>query len=134
MLIMMLYYHFFLGHLVFVIADYSDSPIAKLYGRFWLKEHKWPLKFSQSITEILDSQCVKYEMTVIEGANDMTESFKDNFQKSCHKYLLDFLTHTKLDCYPPVMAQTCIDYLSSVAQGKQYKVPEPTAVIVCGNH
>ena len=74
-------------------------------------------------------------MDLISGSNDMTESFKVGFDKPPHKYLLDFVTHTKLERYPPAVAQTCIDYLSSVAKGKpqQYKVPRSTAIIICRN-
>ena len=64
----------------------------------------------------------------------LAECFKDGFDKPHHKYLLEFVTHINLEHYPPVVAQTCIDYLSSVAKGKpeQYVVPRTTAVIVCG--
>ena len=96
-------------------------------------ENMWPLKLSDFILCGLDHLGIKYEVSSVEGANDMTESFKDNFQQPRHKYLLDFVTHTKMDRYPPVVAQTCIDYLSSVAQGKpeQYKVPRMTFIISC---
>ena len=92
------------------------------------------MKFSETIVKILDNHGVKYEMDIIEGSSDMTECFKDGFKKPSYKYLLDFITHTKLERYPAI-AQTCIDFLSSVAKGKpeQYKVPRVTAIIVCPN-
>ena len=103
--------------------------------RFWFNEHKWPLKFSSSITESLDGLDISYEMDTVDGVVDMSECFKDGFDKPHHKYLLEFVTHTKLERYPPVIAQTCIDYLSSVAKGKpeQHMVPRTTAVIICYN-
>ena len=73
-------------------------------------------------------------MEVIEGDNDLTECFKNHFKEPRHMYVLDFLTHTKMDRYPAII-QTSIDYLSSVARGKpeQYKVPRTTAIIISGN-
>ena len=74
-------------------------------------------------------------MQLIVGEVNLTECFKDGFKKPQHKHLLDFIAHTKLERYPPAVAQTCIDYLSSVVvvRGKpeQYIVPRTTAVIIC---
>ena len=72
-------------------------------------------------------------MELVEGYNDITDCFKNDFKEPRHKYVLDFSTHTRMDRYPPAVAQTCIDYLSSAAKGKpeQYKVTRTTAVITC---
>ena len=66
---------------------------------------------------------------------DLTDCFKNEFKEPHHKYLLDFFTHTRLDRYPPAVAQTCIDYLSSVAIGKpeEYKVPCNVVIIMSWN-
>ena len=121
--------------MIIVIAE-SQSANSQLYRQFWYHEHKWPIKMSDSITESLDTLGIKYEMDKLEGDVDCTESFKDGFTKSHQKYILDFLTQTKLDHYPPAVTQTCIDYFSLVAKGKpeQYRIPRTTAIItVCGN-
>ena len=118
------------GHTLIVVMK-SHSPNSQLYRRFWLHEHKWPLKFSDSVIESLNTLGAKHEVDLVEGYVDLTECFKKEFKEPRHKYLLDFITHTRMDHYPPAVAQTCIDYLSSVAIGKpeHYKVPRISAVI-----
>ena len=118
------------GHTLIVISK-SHSPNLQLYRRFWLHEHKWPLQFSDSVIESLNNLGEKYEVELVEGYVDLTECFKKEFKEPYHKYLLDFITHTRMDCYPPAVTQTCIDYFSSVAIGKSehYKVPRTSAVI-----
>lgn len=76
---------------------------------------------------------IKHDMEIVPGDIDLTESFKDGFTKSHQKCMLEFLTHTKTDRYPPAVAQACVDYLSSVAVGKpeRYMVPRTTAIITC---
>ena len=122
------------GHILIAIAK-PHSPNSELYRRFWLHEHKWPLKFSDSIIESLNTLDETYEIESIEGDSNLTDCFKNDFKEPRHKYLLDFTTHTRMDRYPPAVTQTCIDYLSSVATGKpeQYKVPCTTTVIISGN-
>ena len=77
----------------------------------------------------------KYEIELVEGLRDLTDCFKNEFKEPCHKYILDFLTHARMDRYPPAVAQTCIDYLSSVAIGKpeEYKVPCNSVIIMSQN-
>ena len=118
------------GHTLIIISK-SHSPNLQLYRRFWLHEHKWPLQFSDSVIESLNNLGEKYEVELVEGYVDLTECFKKEFKEPCHKYLLDFITHTRMDRYPPAVTQTCIDYFSSVAIGKSehYKVPRTSAVI-----
>ena len=127
-------YYMYTGHTLIVVSK-SHSPNSELYWRFWLHEHKWPLKFSNSIIESLNTLGENYEVELVEGCNDMTDCFKSNFKEPHHKYLLDYLTHTKVERYPPAVAQTCIDYLLSVAKGKPevYKVPRTTAIIISWN-
>ena len=106
-----------------------------LYRRFWLHEHQWPLKFSDSVIESLATLGEKYTVELVEGFTDLTDCFKNDFKEPRHKYVLDFATHTRMDRYPPDVAQTCIDYLSSVAVGKPelYKGPCTTAIIMSKN-
>ena len=118
--------------MIIVIAG-SQSANSQLYRRFWYHKHKWPQQTSDSITESLDlAQGLKYEVEMVEGDFDVTESFKDGFTKPHQKHILDYLTHTKVDRYPPAVSQTCVDYLSSVAKGRpeEYRVPRTIMVIV----
>ena len=121
--------------MIIVITKSRSPGASQLYSRFWFHEHRWPLKLSDSVIETLDKLGIKYEVDMIEGENDLTECFKDGFQKPHQKYVLDFITHAKMDRYPTAVVQTCIDYLSSVANGKpeQYRVPRVTAFIVSRN-
>ena len=90
---------------------------------------------SDSIIETLATLGEKYEVKLVEGFIDYTDCFKNNFKEPRHKYVLDFSTHTRMDHYPPAVAQTCIDYLSSVAIGKPeyYKVNSTVAIIMSRN-
>ena len=122
------------GHTL-IVNTQSKSPNSELYRRFWLHEHKWPLKLSDSIIESLNTLNDKYEIEVVEGETDLTDCFLSGFKKPQHMYILEFFCHTKIDRYPPAVVETCINYLSSVARGKanEYKIPRSTAIILCGN-
>ena len=122
------------GHTLIVITK-SQSPNSELYWRFWLHEHKWPLKFSDSVIESLNTLGEKYEVELVEGYIDLADCFKNDFKEPQYKYVLDFATHTRMDRYPTAITQTCIDYLLSAAIGKpeQYKVSRTSAVITCTN-
>ena len=122
------------GHTLIVLTK-SHSPTSHLYRRFWLHEHKWPLQFSDSVIESLNNLGEKYEVDLVEGCMDLTDCFKNEFKEPRHKYILDFLTHARMDRYPPAVAQTCIDYLSSVAIGKpeHYKVLCNAVIIMSWN-
>jgi hypothetical protein len=103
---------------------------------FWLHEHGWPLKLSDAVTaEGLDAVGIKYTTEVLYVELDLTECFRDGFQNPHQKALLDFLTHTSLERYPPTVSQICIDYLGSVSIGQpeKYVVPYTYAFIVCKN-
>jgi hypothetical protein len=94
------------------------------------------LKLSDAVTaEGLDALGIKYTTEVIYSEFDLTESFRDGFQKPHQKALLDFMTQTRLERYPPTVSQFCIDYFSSVSIGqpKKYILPITYAFIVCKN-
>jgi hypothetical protein len=106
------------------------------YCHFWLHEHGWPMKLSDAVTaEGLDALGIKYTTEVIYSELELTESFRDGFQKPHQKALLEFLTHTRLERYPPTVTQLCIDYFGSVSIGQpeKYAVPITFAFIVCKN-
>jgi hypothetical protein len=102
---------------------------------FWLHEHGWPFKLSDVTVEGLDALGIKYNTEVIYAEFDLTECFRDGFQKPQQKAFLDFLTQTKLERYPPAVSQLCIDYFGSVSIGQpeKYAVPITFAFIVCKN-
>ena len=83
--------------------------------------------------EVLTELGIPYMVELIHGEVNATESFKDDFQKPKHKFLLDFFAHTKLIRYPPEIAKLCIDFVASVAVGKpdQYIIPFDVAFITC---
>ena len=103
------------------------------FCRFWLHEHGWPIKLSDVTAESLDDMGIKYKTEVICAEIDYTECFRDGFQKPHQKFFLDFMTHTRLERYPPEISQLCIEYFASVAIGKpkQYVIPFSNAFIVC---
>ena len=84
---------------------------------------------------MLDKLGIKYKVEMIKGEVDFTEYFRDEFQKSNQKHILDFATHTKIERYPPAVSQTCMDYLASIATGKpkKYILPFSTDIIVIKN-
>ena len=93
------------------------------------------MNFSESALEILDKLGIEYKVETIKCESDFTEYFRDEFQKSNQKHLLDFATHTKIERYPPAVSETCMDYLASIAYGKpkQYILPFSTDFIVIEN-
>jgi SAM-dependent methyltransferase len=112
------------GLLVVIHANKSpanNTTSGELYHRFWLHEHKRPLWFTPSITQALDSLGVSYTRDSTAGVIDLTSCFMGGFQQPNHKRILDFMAHAKLSSYPPAIAETCIQYLSSIAYGKPEK-------------
>lgn len=91
------------------------------------------MKLSDAATESLDALGIEYKMELIDGDLDFTECFKDGFQKPHQKFFLDFMTHTRLERYPPEISQLCIEFLAAAAIGKpeQYIIPFSVAFIVC---
>lgn len=127
------YYPLYSVGKVFILLKTPQSPKALLFKRFWLLEHKWPMAFSDSIINTLEELGIAYETEpLIPGELDFTECFAEGFQKPHQKFVLDFLTHTKMAHYPPAVAQVCIDFLTSTAVGRpqKYIVPFSVAFII----
>ena len=93
------------------------------------------MSFAESVIDVLNVQGNKFQVEMIECFEDFTECLKNNFKKPAHLSILRFISHTNIECYPPAVAQTCIDYLASVAKGKpnEYLICRVTAVILYGN-
>jgi hypothetical protein len=124
------------GYLLILIASLDYPALYPLMCHFWLHEHGWPLKLSDAVTEEgLDALGIKYTTEVIYAELDVTESFRDGFQKPHQKAFFGFLTHTRLERYPPTVSQLCIDYFDSIAIGQPEKhvIPFTYAFIVCKN-
>lgn len=119
---------------ILILLSSSKFPCYELSKRFWLHEQKLPLNFSESALENLDKLGIKYKVEMIGGEFDLTECFRDEFQKPYQKCILEFITHTKIERYPPTVSHTCMDYLTSIANGngkpKQYTMPFAVALIV----
>ena len=107
------------------------STFNQLYRRFWFHEHQHPIKFCDDVTSTLAKMGIRYHAQEIRSSLDLTDCFADDFQLPHQRHLLDFLTHTKLNLYPPIIGRTCIEYLSSIATGKpeNYSLTRVTAVI-----
>ena len=120
---------------MFILLTNPNSPKTQLFHRFYLHEHGWPQKFSDIAMETLDSLGIEYTMESIDGELDFTECFRDQFQKPHQRFLLDFMTHTKTERYPPEISQLCVEFLSSAAIGKpdRYIIPFSVAFIVSKN-
>ena len=109
-----------------------DSPIPKL-RRFWHHEHGWPMRFSNMAMDDLRSLGIGYETELIDGEwIDFTEYLKDGFQKPQQRFVLDFVTQTRMDCYPRAISELCVEYLRATAVGKpdKYIIPFSAAFIV----
>ena len=121
------------GYMFIVLATPDYPGLGKLLCRFWLHERGWPLKLSDSVTDNLDALGIEYKTESIYAEMNFTECFRDGFEKPHQKFFLNFMTQTKLECYPPAVFQVCIEYLASIAIGKpkQYLIPYSYAVIVC---
>ena len=92
-------------------------PLSEIYHRFWLHEHKRRLWYTQDIEEILTEMGIAYRIQKSGGPLDIP-NFEKGLQSPSGVYVLDFLAHTKLSRYPPAVAQKCIEYFSSIAEGK----------------
>ena len=123
------------GHMFILIANLDYPGWMKILCQFWLHEHGWPYKLSDSVTDNLDALGIEYKTESIYAEMDCTDCFRDEFQKPHQKAFLNFMIHTKLECYPPEISQLCIEYLASVAIGKpkQYLIQCSCAFIVCKN-
>ena len=92
-------------------------PLSEVYHRFWLHEHKRRLWYTQDIEKVLTEMGIAYCIQRSGGSLDVP-NFEKGFQSPPGVYVLDFLAHTKLSRYPPAVAQICIEYFSSIAEGK----------------
>ena len=113
---------------VALIVHACRTPLNQLYRRFWLHERQRPIKFSDDGLSRMD---VRYCTQEMKATFDLADRFAHNFQLPYQRHILDFLTHTKLNCYSSIVEKTCIEYLSSVATGKpkNYSLTKVTAVI-----
>ena len=113
-----------------MVFQIRQSDQGQLYRRFWRHEHQWPIKFADDVAHTLDKMGMEYSTQEINGAADFSDCFKNNFQDPCHELILNFITHTQISKYSPLIKKTCIDYLSSVATGKpeQYVFTRVTTV------
>ena len=55
------------------------------------------MKLSDVATESLDALGIEYKTDVIDGELDLTECFRDGFQKPHQKLFLDFNFRTRLE-------------------------------------
>ena len=99
-----------------MISSYR-YPLSEIYHRFWLHEHKRRLWYTQDIEKILTEMGIAYRIQKSGGPLDIPD-FEKGLQSPSGVYLLDFLAHTKLSRYPPAVTQKCIEYFSSIAEGK----------------
>ena len=118
-----------------IIVNAHRYPLSELYDRFWLHEHKKPLWFSDSILNVLEKMAITYHVEVSQGPCDVSHCFKRGFEHPSDHYFLDHITHTKMRKHSPTVVQTCIDYLSSIAEGKpeKYILTEVSDVIFIKN-
>lgn len=73
--------------------------------------------FSTDVMKQLDDMGVKYTLKFTDGAIDLSQHFKDDFKHPNQKWVLDFIAQTKMIRYPPLVAETSIKYLASIAYG-----------------
>ena len=104
-----------------IMINGQRYPFTEISHRFWLHEHKRRLWYTQDIKEALTEMGLAYRIQKSDGPLDIPPNFEKEFQSSPGVYVLDFLAHTKLSRYPPAVAQTCIEYFSSIAEGKPDK-------------
>ena len=114
-----------------MIFQACPAPINQLYRRFWFHEHQHPIKFSDDVTDVLTRMGIRYCTQKMNSTFDLTDCFADDFQFPHQRHILDFLAHTKLNQYPPIIGKTCVEYLSSIATGKpkKYSLLRVAAVI-----
>ena len=119
---------------VFVLIAKAGSPMPKL-RRFWQHEHGWPMRFSDVVMDNLRILGIEFETELIDAELDLTQCFRDGFQKPHQRFLLDFITQTKVDHYPTAVFQLCVEYLRTEAIGKpdKYIIPFSVAFIVYKN-
>ena len=77
------------------------------------------MNFPNTATDTLDAMGqVEYTTEMIDGELDFTECIMDRFQKPHQRFLLNFMTHTKIERYPVEISQLCVEFLTSAAIGR----------------
>ena len=116
-----------------ILLTTSQSPKAHLFTRFWLHEDRYPFVFPDAVIDSLKTLEIAHKVELIPGELDFMECFQDGFQKLHQKFLLDFITHTKMVRYPAAISQVCIEFLTSTSIGKpqKYIISFSVAFIVC---
>ena len=59
-----------------------------------------------------------YNTDTVHAVIDLTSCFMEDFQQLKHKQILECITGIKMSHYPSIIAKTCTEYLSSIANGK----------------
>ena len=114
-----------------IVLSATQDPLNQLFLRFWSRENKCRLTFAEDVMALLRGLKIPYATDRISGEIDLTKCFNDGFKETCHKWVLNFLIHAKLSNFPPSVTEICIEYLSSVAQGKPEKhIIERTAHVI----
>ena len=96
-----------------MIINAHRDQLNEIAYRFWLQEHKRPLWYTHDIKNVLEEMGITYHLQASSGPFIISQ-----FQSPSDLYLLNFLAHAKLDRYPPIVAQKCIEYFYSIAEGK----------------
>ena len=112
----------------------SHCPMSELSKRFFEHKRKCPMKVFEDVVENLDKLGIDYKIELIDGELDLTECFRNEFQKPHQKSLLNFIASTNLSNYPDAVTKLCKDYLKSMCKRNlrdQYVVPVVYSVIIC---
>ena len=98
----------------------TKDPLNELFSRFSLLDANHTVIFGQELEAALKQLGIAYSDEKIVGRLDLTQCFKDGFQKPDQKRVLDFIAQTRFCNYPPAVAQVCIQYLEAICseQGK----------------
>ena len=89
------------------------------------------MNFAHNVSDNLTQLSIPYKVEEIACNLDFTECFMNGFEDQRNVWILDFITHSTLTNYPPLVQETCIKYISSIAQGKPDKyIVERNAQII----
>ena len=114
-----------------IIVTAAQNPINELFRRFWFHENKCSVNFAHDISDNLTKLNIPHKVDEVTCNLDFTKCFIDGFQDQRNMWILDFVTHSVLSKYPPPVQETCIQYISLIAQGKPDKyIVERNAKII----
>lgn len=114
-----------------IIVTAAQNPINELFRRFWFHENKCNVNFAHNVSDNLMQLNIPYKEEEIICNLDFTKCFMNGFQDQRDMWILDFVTHSMLSKYPLPVQETCIQYISSIAQGKPDKyIVERNAQII----